>query len=352
MPKTTYENGKELLTYSWPEYFELLKKLAHILQHSHEQINQLIGITTGGIIPALALGNMLGLRPAFLAAQSYEPTMQGSATETRRNLVFDRELASTQPGLGNHVGIVDDLSDSGVTFERARRFLTSQFGYAIDTQKFIAIWQKSTSTMPVDWFAEKIGNTATQELPYIVQPHELEFGPHVLNEKITLQPAQPFFGAIRRNWQAYFNDIKKLAQLAHEKEINQVIALTMGGLIPGLGVARILGQKPAILAVSGMPQHHCPDHISFARDLIKTTPGLGSRILIIDDRSWTKSMLERTVRWLRCRYDYCISEIFTAVLYHGPQGYPVDIAIHEIESLSNGDMPKLIQPMASEFHRL
>lgn len=355
MPTRTVEiiqgETKVLLAYNLEEYFSFLKELFLEIYVDGYPVNQIIGLTTGGIWPALAGGRMFGLRPAFLAAQSYEQVQTESTVEVRQSLIFDRELATTQPGIGNIVLCVDDLSDSGKTKEMTIRFLESQFGYAIDQIKFATIWNKTCSQSKPNFFIEpEIGpDEETGIIPYIVQPHEYLFTPEVLKQQVLTEKPIPISGIINRSWEQWTNDIKKLGQLVSTLNINQLIILTMGGLLPGIGVARILKLKPAILAVAHNPQTNIPDHISFARDLIKTTPGLGDRVLIIDDRSWTPQTLDRTVRWLNCKYGFAISKLYTAVLYHGPNGYPVNFAVHKIDPLPNGKMPRLIQPMETEF---
>lgn len=355
MPTRTLETIREelkvLLAYSLEEYCDFLRRLFYQIFVNGYPVNQIMGLTTGGVWPASAAGLMFGLRPAFLAAQSYEQVQEGSTTEIRQSLIFDRELAITQPGLGNNVLCIDDLSDSGKTKEMTIRFLESQFGYAIDQIKFATIWNKTCSSSKPNFFIEpEIGpDEETGIIPYIVQPHEYLFTPDFLKQEVLIEKPIPISGIINRNWTQWINDIRKLGQLFEGLDINQLVILTMGGLLPGIGVARMLKLKPAILAVAHDPKLNIPGQISFARDLIKTTPGLGDRVLIIDDRSWTPQTLDRTVRWLNCKYGFAISQLYTAVLYHGPNGYPVNFAVHEIDPLPNGKMPRLIQPMETEF---
>ena len=349
------EPTPNIIQFDWPEYFDMLRQLGYAVFTDDVPTNQIIALTTGGIIPGMALGRMLGLRPAFLAAASYRPTGENTTIERQSSsIVFSRDLATTQPGLGDHAALIDDLDETGQTLNIGQKFMICRFGYCVTSLRTAVVWHKSTSTIVPNWSAQTIGPDETGIPPYIDQPHELEFSPTVLDRDILTPPHQHHQGIITIPWQSYFNDIKKLAQqvAARRHGINQIIALTMGGLIPGLALARILKLPLAILAVK-IPPASAPESIVFSRDLIMTTPGLGSNVLIVDDRTWTPDTLERSIAWLKTQYGYCLSDRpRTAVLYRGPHGHSANYVVHNIPTLPNGQMPRLIQPMETEFPRL
>ena len=354
MPELRYE--KALLIYIWQEYKNLIEKLAHDIKDSEYPVNQIFCIATGGIPLGLALGIKFGVPIAISAAQSYQPKQSSDITEiAASDLIFCREIAIMQleKTIGSHALLIDDLTETRRTLTIGTRFIQCRFPGQVQKVRTATIWHKG-STTPPDWFAERIStNTTTQTMPYIVQPHE-QFSTQDLQQKLTITPPQPT-NQIIRFWPEYTADIIRLAQLIHELEqkkgvrINQVVALTSGGLLPGMIVARILKINFAILAAKNLSQHNIPNHIPFARDLVKTTIGLGNQVIIIDDRTWEPTTLQHSIRWLQKEYGWAFETLYTAVLYHGPNGYPVNIATHEIDPLPTGQMPKIIQPMESEF---
>ncbi|SVB24867.1 uncharacterized protein METZ01_LOCUS177721, partial [marine metagenome] len=55
--------------------------------------------------------------------------------------------------------------------------------------------------------------------------------------------------------------------------------------------------------------------ITFSRDLAKTTPNLGSRVLLVDDLVDTGVTLEKTIAWLNHFYGFYLDEVRTAVIW-------------------------------------
>ncbi len=359
MPQIRYE--KALLTYSWEENKKLIERLARLIKNSGYPVNQIFCIAKGGIPLGYALAIKFGLPVAIIAVESYVPEKPSGTTEAPSSEISRcREIALIQEQIGSHALLVDDLTETGRTFPLSIELIKCRFPDGIDGRngiqqvKTATIWHKRTSLFQPTWFTDEVQkDPLTNTLPYIVQPHE-QFSPQDLERPINTLPPSLTHDCIVRRWPEYTTDTIQLAQLVKELErkegikFNQIIALTSGGTIPGIITARILGIKNfAILATKNLPG--IPSHVPFARDLVKTTPGIGQHILLIDDRTWTPTTLEHSIQWLKKEYGWAFLTLHTAVLYHGPQGFSVDIAVHEIDPLPNGQMPRLIQPMESEF---
>lgn len=337
-----------LIKYDWQEYFQRIKSLKSKITDSNFPITQLIGLTSGGIIPSLALGNMTGLRPAFIAIKSYRRKDHNSVIEVPSGqFCLKRELAMTQLELGRQVVIIDDLDEKGETLRISAGYVRYRHKQ-VNSIRTAVLWHKSRSPFLPDHYVELV-EVDQNNRPYIVQPYENEFQPQVLEKTLNISPPVLKDNCIIRSWSEWIADIKKLIQLIIVKRlpINQIVSLTMGGLIPGLAGGRILDLEPAILAVKVDPS--APNNVVFARDLAMASSFFGKDVLVIDDKSLSPETLEYSTRWLKEEYGYQISSLFTAVLYHGRKGYPVDIAVHEIDPLPNGQMPKIIQPMEQEF---
>ena len=91
-------------------------------------------------------------------------------------------------------------------------------------------------------------------------------------------------------WEDYHKKIEQLAKKVHEDNLkfNQIICIAKGGLRVGDIFSRLFNVPLAILSVESY--HGDSDDIknqqgqfTFSRDLAKTTPNLGSHVLLVDD---------------------------------------------------------------------
>ncbi len=363
MPQRSYENSQPIDTYTWQECKDLIDRVARDIKNSGFSPNQGFCIARGSVIFGYGLAIKLDIPMAILAAESYRAKDPSATIESpSAEITFSREIAITQQFIGNRALLLDDLTERGLTLDLGKDFIQCRYPNEPDETNRIekirtaTIWHKNLCQAP-DFFAKSVQpDEQTGLLPYIVQPHEL-FGPHDLERTIEICPILPN-ADIFRTWEPYTNDIVKMVQLAiqltHKKgiKINQIIALTSGGVIPGILATRILDAYYAILAAKDLSSLGIPDHVPFARDLVKTSRVLGNHVLVVDDRTWTPTTLQHSLKWLNKQYGWAIKSLHTAVIYQGPNGFPVDIAVHKVQPLANGKMPNLTQPMKSEFQPL
>ena len=91
-------------------------------------------------------------------------------------------------------------------------------------------------------------------------------------------------------WEDYHKKIEQLAQKVYKDGwmFNQVICIAKGGLRVGDVFSRLFNVPLAILSVESY--HGNSDDLknqqgqfTFSRDLAKTTPNLGSHVLLVDD---------------------------------------------------------------------
>ena len=92
------------------------------------------------------------------------------------------------------------------------------------------------------------------------------------------------------SWERYEDEIEKLAEIVYNDgyKFNQVVCIAKGGLRVGDVFSRLFNVPLAILSVESY--HGDSDDIknqqgqfTFSRDLAKTTPNLGSHVLLVDD---------------------------------------------------------------------
>ena len=90
------------------------------------------------------------------------------------------------------------------------------------------------------------------------------------------------------SWDEYNKKTEQLASMVHKDgwEFNQVVCIAKGGMRVGDIMARIFDVPLAILSVEsyrGDGVKNKRGSITFSRDLAKTSPNIGSKVLIVDD---------------------------------------------------------------------
>lgn len=107
---------------------------------------------------------------------------------------------------------------------------------------------------------------------------------------------------------------------------NQIVAITFGGVVPGRAIAQAfrlplayLGAESYRPATDDDGLHMQPgDDVVFARDLIVTRPGFGTKVLLVDDLTDHGRTFRDSIRYLQNHpmYGSGIREIQTACLWH------------------------------------
>ena len=124
------------------------------------------------------------------------------------------------------------------------------------------------------------------------------------------------------SWEEYHQKTEDLAIKVHDDgwEFNQVVCIAKGGMRVGDVFARIFNVPLAILSVESYKGEGVKNRrgaITFSRDLAKTSPNIGSKVLLVDDLSDSGITLKKSIDWLQHFYGFYLDEpIRTAVLYH------------------------------------
>ena len=122
------------------------------------------------------------------------------------------------------------------------------------------------------------------------------------------------------SWDEYNKKVEELAMQIHTDgyKFNQIVCIAKGGLRVGDVLARIFNVPLAILSVESYSGTGVKDEqggITFSRDLAKTTPNIGSKVLLVDDLADTGVTLEKTLEWLEHYYGFYMKEVRTAVIW-------------------------------------
>jgi hypoxanthine phosphoribosyltransferase len=148
---------------SWLEYHQKIEALAVKIYQSHWEFDQIVCIAKGGLRVGDILCRLFDQPLAILSASSYG----GTNNQTRGKIIFSQHLSMTTERLGKKILLVDDLVDSGITFEATIQWLNEHHGLEIQEIRTAVIWYKSCSIFIPDYYLEYLTDN-----PWIHQPFE------------------------------------------------------------------------------------------------------------------------------------------------------------------------------------
>ena len=157
----------EKLIIDWNEYNKTVEKLAIQIYESGYKPTILIGIMRGAAPMIDVLSRVFKLKCGYLAVESYS----GKGIEDEQgDIVFSREMSSIAPNMGGRILLCDDLSDTGITFNKSIDWLKKYkpIKDKIEDIKTATLWKKKKSTFNPDYCAVNLPDN-----PWIVQPFEI-----------------------------------------------------------------------------------------------------------------------------------------------------------------------------------
>jgi hypoxanthine phosphoribosyltransferase len=146
---------------TWQEYSDLIQKLAKkIYMEKSNNFDQIICLARGGVPLGDALSRLFNLPLAILFTSSYR------LMQHQEGLFIDNQIAKQNNELGKRILLVDDLVDSGITFQGVVEYLKNK--ESITLLKTATLWTKDTSVFKPDY---TVHNTTKDD--WIVQPFEI-----------------------------------------------------------------------------------------------------------------------------------------------------------------------------------
>lgn len=140
--------------YSWEHFHTLVREVKKKIKVTP---NIIISIGKGGSIPGVILAEEFECTNLNLGLRSYKGKTRGEIHEYQSIKCFD--------GLRDaNILIVDDIADSGETFEYARRKFT---GNGCERVQTASVFYKPCSKFKPDYYAEEV-----EEDTWIIQPWE------------------------------------------------------------------------------------------------------------------------------------------------------------------------------------
>lgn len=148
---------------SWDNYHHTIEKLAVTVAQSDWSFNQIVCLAKGGLRVGDTLARLFDVPLAILASASYG----GLHNQTRGSVIFGHDLTMTTPNLGDHILVVDDLVDSGITLKKSLTWLQCRYGFYIEEVRTAVLWYKACSEFKPDYYVDYLPDN-----PWIHQPFE------------------------------------------------------------------------------------------------------------------------------------------------------------------------------------
>ncbi|NRB09808.1 MAG: phosphoribosyltransferase [Richelia sp.] len=151
------------LEVSWSDYHQKIEQLAVQIYESGWEFNQIVCLARGGLRVGDILSRIYKQPLAILATSSYS----GAGKEERGKLILSRHLTMTKEHLGSRILLVDDLVDSGITFQKTIPWLHEYSHSCIEAIRTAVIWYKACSVFVPDYYINYLPDN-----PWIHQPFE------------------------------------------------------------------------------------------------------------------------------------------------------------------------------------
>ncbi|OGG04138.1 hypothetical protein A2Z33_03170 [Candidatus Gottesmanbacteria bacterium RBG_16_52_11] len=135
--------GHEYLHVSWQKYHALARKLASAILRDPKNFSEIIAISRGGLTLGHMLSDLLMKPISVFSIQSY--------SDIRKQGEVEITDPYTKPITGQHILLVDDVSDTGKTFIRARKHLDALHPASITT---VSMFFKLHSAFRPDYLAQ------------------------------------------------------------------------------------------------------------------------------------------------------------------------------------------------------
>lgn len=140
---------------SWSRFSADACELSKKIQKAHKPFTKIVAITRGGLVLARILSDLLRLPISHITIISYQDLKQ-----TKEPMITEGTTGITKD---DDILLIDEIADSGKTFQRARAYL-GNFPY--HSLHMVALYTKSHSNPQPDFAAETIDS-------WVIFPYEI-----------------------------------------------------------------------------------------------------------------------------------------------------------------------------------
>jgi hypoxanthine phosphoribosyltransferase len=158
---------------SWEAYHGLIERLALNVHESGWQFDKILCLARGGMRVGDVMSRIFDVPLGILATSSYRE----AAGTQQGQLDIAQFITITRGTLDGRVLLVDDMVDTGMTFNRVNQHLLTQFP-AISEMRSAVLWWKGHAQVHPDYFVEKLPTNPWIHQPFedydSIRPHQLE----------------------------------------------------------------------------------------------------------------------------------------------------------------------------------
>ena len=122
----------------WAYVDNWVNKLAELIKETEIEYNYIVALGRGGLIPGAMLSYKLGIK-----------NLQNLGINTRQeDGKYLETVVYQRPAISGNVLVVDDINDSGKTFEAVDSLITKE--YSVDQLTYCSIVRRDSSTFTKD----------------------------------------------------------------------------------------------------------------------------------------------------------------------------------------------------------
>jgi len=158
---------------SWDDYHRLIERLALLVHDSGWKFEKIVCLARGGMRVGDVLSRVFDVPLGVLATSSYRE----AAGTQQGQLDIAKFITITRGTLDGKVLLIDDMVDTGLTFNRVREHLLKQFP-AITELRTAVLWWKGHSRATPDYYVDKLPTNPWIHQPFedydSIRPHQLE----------------------------------------------------------------------------------------------------------------------------------------------------------------------------------
>jgi len=158
---------------SWENYNRLIERLTLQVYQSGWEFDLILCLARGGVRVGDVMSRIFDVPLGILATSSYRE----AAGTKQGELDIAKFITITRGAPAGRVLLVDDMVDTGLTFNRVRDHLKEQFPAITELRSAVLWWKGHSKSIP-DYYVDKLPTNPWIHQPFedydSLRPHQLE----------------------------------------------------------------------------------------------------------------------------------------------------------------------------------